>query len=167
MERSGLITRVEREAVEDFLYSEADLLDRWELDAWVALFEEDARYEVPTTDIDSSADPATSLYLIADDMRTLRGRVERLNHRNAYAESPHARTRRFITNVRIDSIEGDILFVRANFQVFRFKNAIVDTFIGRYEHGLRMSDRGFTFVRRRAVLDLEALRPLGKLSIIL
>ena len=36
--------------VEDFLYAEADLLDAWRYDDWLALFEEGARYEIPTTD---------------------------------------------------------------------------------------------------------------------
>ena len=40
-----------REQVEDFLFREAALLDDWRLDDWVALFTEDARYVVPTTDL--------------------------------------------------------------------------------------------------------------------
>ena len=162
-----MIAAMSRAAVEDFLYHEADLLDRWELDPWLELFEEDARYEVPATDLESDAEPSTTLFLIADDMRTLRGRVERLNHRNAYAESPRSRTRRFISNVRLEPASGDDVSVYANFQVLRFKNAIIDTFVGQYEHILRSGPRGITFVRRRAVLSLEALRPIGKLSIIL
>ncbi len=163
----GTVPKIERAAVEDFFYREADLLDRWELDAWLLLFEDDARYEVPATDLDASADSATTLYLIADEMRTLRGRVERLNHRNAYVESPHSRTRRFIANVRIDAIDGDLVSVRANFEIFRFKNAVTDTFIGSYEHLLRIHGEGLKFFRRRAILDMEALRPVGKVSILI
>ena len=43
--------RTLREEVEDFLYQEAELLDEWRLDEWAALFTEDARYVVPTTDL--------------------------------------------------------------------------------------------------------------------
>ena len=40
----SVVTRAE---VEDFLYHEAALLDGWQLDEWLALLTEDARYEVP------------------------------------------------------------------------------------------------------------------------
>jgi p-cumate 2,3-dioxygenase beta subunit len=39
-----------RQEVEDFLFREAELLDNWQLDEWLALFTEDARYVVPATD---------------------------------------------------------------------------------------------------------------------
>ena len=35
---------VTRSDVEDFLYAEADILDAWDYDAWLDLFEEGARY---------------------------------------------------------------------------------------------------------------------------
>ena len=37
--------------VEQLLYVEARLLDDWNLDAWLTLYTEDARYIVPTTDL--------------------------------------------------------------------------------------------------------------------
>lgn len=40
-----------REQVEAFLFEEAALLDDWRLDDWVALFTDDGRYVVPTTDL--------------------------------------------------------------------------------------------------------------------
>ncbi len=41
---------VTRPEVEDWLYAEADILDAWDYDGWLALFEPGARYEIPTTD---------------------------------------------------------------------------------------------------------------------
>ena len=49
-----------REAVEDFLYQEAALLDEWRLDEWLGLFTVDARYVVPTTDL-PEGDPKKEL----------------------------------------------------------------------------------------------------------
>src|SRR5581483_1041846 len=97
---------ISREEVEDFLYAEAALLDAWQLDEWLTLFTDDARYVVPSTDL-PNADPSTTLSLIDDDMVRLRGRVARLNSRHAYREFPWSRTRRFISNVRITAADGD------------------------------------------------------------
>jgi p-cumate 2,3-dioxygenase beta subunit len=44
---------------------------------------------------------------------------------------------------------------------------LVDTYIGRYEYTLVQRDGGLKIRERRAILDLEALRPHGKVSIIL
>jgi p-cumate 2,3-dioxygenase beta subunit len=153
--------------VERFFYWEADLLDEWQLDAWLGLFLPDATYEVPTTD-KPDGDPAANLFIIADTLPILRGRVERLKSVYAYAESPRARTRRFVSNVRVVSAAGEELIAAANFMVARIKHGATDTYIGRYEFTLRrQADGGFRFRRRRAILDLEALRPAGKISIIL
>ena len=153
--------------VERFIYWEADLLDDWRLDEWLMLFLEDATYEVPATDT-PDGNSATHLFIIADTLPVLRGRVERLKSVHAYAESPRARTRRFVSNVRLLSATGDELVAAANFMVARMKHGETDTFIGRYEYTLRrQNDGSFRFRRRRAILDLEALRPAGKISFIL
>ena len=78
-------TRTLREEVEDFLYEEAALLDDWRLDDWVALFTEDARYVVPTTDL-PDGDPQKDLVFIDDDIVRLRARVVRLKSSHANRE---------------------------------------------------------------------------------
>src|SRR5207302_8700905 len=72
-----------RLAVEEFLYEEAALLDDWDLDAWVALFTDDVRSVVPTTDL-PDGDPPRDLVLSDDDLTRLRGRVERPTGRPAH-----------------------------------------------------------------------------------
>jgi p-cumate 2,3-dioxygenase subunit beta len=156
---------LERE-MEDFLVREAALLDEWRLDDWLALFTEDARYLVPATDL-PTADPKESLAIINDDMARLRGRVERLKSRHAHREFPWSRTRRFITNVRIKKIVGEEILVNASFLVYRIRSGQVDPLIGSYVYTFRRVDGALKIADRKAVLDLEALRPHGTLSIIL
>jgi p-cumate 2,3-dioxygenase beta subunit len=156
---------LERE-VEDFLVREAALLDEWRLDDWLALFTEDARYLVPSTDT-PTADPKETLAIINDDMARLRGRVERLKSRHAHREFPWSRTRRFVTNVRIKDISGEEIHVNASFLVYRIRSGQVDPLIGSYVYALRRVDGSLKIAARKAVLDLEALRPHGTLSIIL
>ncbi len=95
----GAAARVTRGEIEDFLYHEAALLDAWRLDDWLALLTADARYLVPSNDR-PDADPANTLFTIADDIDRIRGRITRLKDKNAHAEFPRSRTRRLIGNVR-------------------------------------------------------------------
>ena len=152
--------------VESFLFEEAALLDEWRLDDWLTLFTEDAKYLVPATDT-PKADLRVTLGLISDDMTRLRARVERLKSRHAHREFPWSRTRRLITNVRITKVVREEIFVAASFLVYRIRSGNVDPLVGSYEYTLRRVDESLKIAFRKAMLDLEALRPHGTLSIIL
>ena len=160
-----MITRAE---VEDFLYREAALLDAWKLDEWLSLLTDDARYRVPSNDA-PDADPSNTLFLIADDIQRIRGRVARLKDPNAHAEFPHSRTRRLITNVRImGQGEGNEVAVEANFSIHRFRrDEQVSQFVGRYRYRLRIVDGQIRIALREAILDSLELGSLGAVSFIL
>ena len=66
----------------DFLCEEAASLDQW-----AALFTEDARYVVPTTD-PPEGDPGKDLVFVDDDITRLRARVKLLNSRHPHREYP-------------------------------------------------------------------------------
>ena len=158
---------VSRAEVEDFLYAEADLLDSWDLDGWLALLTEDATYRVPSNDAPDS-DPRTALFLIADDMSRIRARIKRLKNAHAHAEAPRSRTRRLITNVRLHGQEDGLVRVTANFVVYRFRRIqTTREYVGRYEYTLRATADGLRIKDRRAVLDSTALGELGAVSFIL
>jgi p-cumate 2,3-dioxygenase subunit beta len=153
-----------REVVEDFLYQEAALLDAWRLDEWLALFTADGRYLVPTTDL-PDGDPQKDLVFIDDDMVRLRARVERLKSRHGHREYPSSRTRRFISNIRIKAEDGGV-FVSSSFLVYRFRMGESSPYVGCYEHRLTRVDGQLKILHRKAVLDMEALREHGAVSII-
>ncbi len=160
---NGPVTRAE---VEDFLYAEAALLDAWRLDEWLKLFEEGATYEVPTTDR-PNADAQSAQFYVADEYALLTARVKRLKSRHAHAENPPSRTRRLVTNVRLE-MEGPVTIrAFAAFLIYKIRDGNVDSFVGRYEHSLVLQDGTLRFRKRRAVLELEVLRPGGRLSFIL
>jgi p-cumate 2,3-dioxygenase beta subunit len=152
--------------LETFLYEEAELLDSWCLEEWLEWFLPDGTYEVPTTDAPTGS-PSTALHFVADSMTVLRGRVNRLISSDGYAESPHARTRRFVSNVRLIEIDHDCVRLAANFMIARMKKGAQDMFIGHYDHLLKIVDGKIRFQRRRSILDLEALRPQRSISIII
>ena len=157
-----------RAEVEDFLFHEAALLDEWRLDEWLSLLTDDARYRVPSNDA-PAGDPADTLFLIADDIERIRGRVARLKDPHAHAEFPHSRTRRLVTNVRVSASlgEGDIE-VHANFAVYRMRRGGNESvYVGRYRYLLRRVNGGLRIAVREAILDSEELGRLGAVSFIL
>lgn len=156
-----------RALVEEFLIFEADLLDSWKLEEWLALFTEECSYLIPATDR-PGGDPFTDLFLVQDDRFLLEQRVDSLMTRTAWAESPHSTTRRLVTNVRATHLGEGAVEVRANFLVTRARQATVDLYPGHYEMLLEAGGpAGFRIRMRKAVLALEELRPHGRVSIIL
>jgi p-cumate 2,3-dioxygenase beta subunit len=154
-----------RVMVEEFLYQEAALLDAWRLDEWLALFTADGRYLVPTTDL-PDGDPQKDLVFIDDDMVRLRARVERLKSRHGHREYPSSRTRRFISNIRIEVEDGAVV-ATSSFLVYRFRMGESSPYVGCYEHRLKRVDGELKIHFRKAVLDQEALSEHGAVSIIL
>ena len=155
-----------RQEVEDLFYHEAALLDEWRLEEWLELLTEDARYEIPPTDV-PEGDSRNTLFIIADDAVRIRSRVKQLLGKFAWAENPHSRTRRLISNVRVLGIEGEDIMVTANFAVHRMRYESVDTYLGHYNYKLIRDGNRLRIRERRAILDNEALRPHGKISFIL
>jgi len=172
-----------RTEAEDFLFHEAALLDAWKLDEWLTLLTEDVRYLVPSNDV-QGGNPGQTLYLIADDYARVKGRVARLKDPMAHVEFPHSRTRRMLTNVRIErpspppsakgegasgkGLGGGEFNVHANFAVHRFRRGGQATqFVGRYNYRIRMVDGTPRIAVREAILDAEELGNLGAVSFIL
>ena len=154
-----------RGMVEEFLFREAALLDDWRLDEWVDLFTHDARYVVPSTDL-PEGDPGRDLVFIDDDIMRLRARAARLNSRHSHRENPRSRTRRFVSNVRVEeTVEG--LSVFSNVLVYRFRSGEGAPYVGTVEYSLRRDGDDFRIAFRRVVLDMEDLSWHGAVSIIL
>jgi p-cumate 2,3-dioxygenase beta subunit len=153
--------------VERFFVEEAALLDAWRLDEWLDLVTEDGCYLVPPLDGPDNS-PQSSIFLISDDIANLRSRVRQLKARSMWAENPPSRTRRIVSNFNILEQGSESASVTANFAVWRFQSGVTDTFVGRYVNKLVRGPDGRLRVReRKAILDIEALRPHGKLSFIL
>jgi p-cumate 2,3-dioxygenase beta subunit len=156
-----------RSEAEDFLFQEAALLDGWRLTEWADLFTDDGEYLVPSTD-QPEADATSSLYLVYDDRHRLQERAKRLLKRQAHAEYPHSRVRRIIGNVMTGEPADGIARVVCSFVVYRSRLGKNDVYPGHSEYDLVVSNKPEIRIRRKkAVLDIDALRPQGKVSIIL
>lgn len=149
-------------AVEQFLYEEADLLDRREFRAWLGLLAEDIRYRVPSVvnlGVRERSDAALDgdhLAHFDDDLSSLTMRVRRLETNMAWSEDPPPRTRRFVTNVRVAQSGGEpaALAVRSN--LFVYQNRLereVNTFAAQRDDLLRPEGDSFRIARRMVRLD--------------
>ncbi|MET0984990.1 MAG: aromatic-ring-hydroxylating dioxygenase subunit beta [Steroidobacteraceae bacterium] len=162
-------TRTSQESVERFLYEEAELIDRWKLTEWEALFTADAEYLIPPIGLADAenASHESALFVIADDREALAARVERLSGKSAFAETPRSNLRHMISNVRILSEEGDELSVAANFCVYRIRRADITQYIGQFRYRLLRSGTSFKIRRKSVLMDIDVLRGQGGIGFIL
>lgn len=111
--------------VERFLTAEAQLLDDQRYREWITLFTEDVQYRVPTRQTrtnrerDREIAGVDEMAFIDDNKFYLQGRVRRLTSGLAWSEEPPSRTRRLISNVRIDERADGALDVAVNFIIYR------------------------------------------------
>lgn len=153
--------------VEDLLFLEADLLDRWQLDEWLALYTDDAHYFVPPSDVDGdTADPDVSLFYIMDDRMRMRERVIRLGKVGAHSEWPRSKVRHLVSNTRVER-DAELIRARSSFVVWRNKDVTSDAFVGHYLHEIVEREGELKIAKKTCVLDMEALRPHARISIIL
>src|SRR3546814_19109044 len=119
-----------QQRVQSFLFHEADLLDRWQLEQWEALFADEARYLVPPTDVDGDfADPDTSLFYIFDDRPRIHERVVRLEKKGAHSEFPRSKTSHLVSNVQAAK-EGTVILATASFHLWRWTDGRTDKLLG-------------------------------------
>jgi p-cumate 2,3-dioxygenase beta subunit len=160
------LTRI---AVEDFLYQENDLLDRWDLEQWFGLFDPDGLYEIVTPGI-PEADTASAddtLLLVSDNMERLDQRVRRILKKTAHVEFPRSQTSHMLTNIIIVDDSGDEVTVRARFLTFRTKSDKTVQFFGHQIYKLIRHDGTFRIRSKRSMLDFDTLGAQGKVTIIL
>lgn len=158
---------VSRAEVEDFLFEEAALLDDWKLTEWVALFEPGATYYVPPAGAPDDADPATSLFYVADDYHRLTERVKRLLKRTAHVEFPHSRCRHMVSNVRITGGDDAAFAVTSNFATYRSKRGRIELYFGHHRYVLTLKSGVIRIRQKTSFLDSDDIAEQGKVSIII
>ncbi|MCQ6276320.1 aromatic-ring-hydroxylating dioxygenase subunit beta [Bacillus sp. V3B] len=157
---------ITRQEIEAFLYQEAELLDTWQMQEWADLFSTEGTYVIPPIG-SPDADFKTSLFLVHDDRARLEQRALRLLKKEAHVEYPHSQTLHNVSNVRIVNNTEDVVSVRCNFTAYRAKRDFLDTYVGVNEYEFVKEDGKLKIKSKKVILKLEALRPQGKVSIIL
>lgn len=137
--------------VEDFLYREADFLDRPDLDSWMQLFTEDGTYWMPAAE--DQPDPLNHISHIYDDRVMMEVRRRNFVHPRASSKDSLVRASHMIGNIRLagQTDRGD-LKVTSNFHVVLWYREEQRVYAGTYEHHLAKVDDGFAIRHKRVNL---------------
>ena len=158
---------VTRSEVEDLLFREASLLDTWQLEEWLTLFEEGASYWVPPAGSADDVEPKTTLFYVADDWFRLTERVKRLGKKTAHVEFPKSRCRHMVSNVQLLSGSDEEFFVTSNFVTYRTKAGQTETYLGHHNYTMTKKDESILIRHKMSILDTDDLNEQGKVSIII
>ena len=160
--------RIEKECTA-FLYREAELLDAWELHAWLKLLTPDIDYRIPvrTTRMKKDGDGIRKrAFILEEDMGSLTLRVKRLDSDYAWSENPRSRTRRMVANIRVSpcAAEGEtagakLWQVRSNVAVYihRGDEAQPVVLTGERQDQLQQSGATWLLHKRLVLLDTTVL----------
>jgi 3-phenylpropionate/cinnamic acid dioxygenase small subunit len=140
----------DRQAVEQFIYYEAQLMDEHRYDEWLALWTDDALYWVPTGR--DNIDPKREISLIYDDRVRLQTRIARLKSGFAHAQEPKSRMRRVVSNIVIEEADNGEIVAYSNFMLAELRRGKQDIFTGRTTHRLRPHHGGFKMVGKKVLL---------------
>ena len=150
--------------VEQFLYSEAELLDDRRMDDWFALMAPDIHYVMPLRTNRSRRERALEYSapgesaLFDEDHASLEIRIRKFRSGTNWAEEPPSRTRHLISNVRVSQGENGMPAVRSNFIVYRNRlERQTEIFAGERHDALRPAGESFLIARRRILLDQSTL----------
>ena len=157
--------------IEQFLYTEAELLDERRFSEWLTLVAEDIHYFMPARDNRLAQDvhlevrPASAGGHFDDDKRSLSIRVRKLSMEESWSEVPASRTRHMVTNVRIRPDAGPGEYgVRSSFHFYRSRHERrVEHLVGGRQDSLRRADNayGFEIARRTIYLDQSLVQTAG------
>jgi 3-phenylpropionate/cinnamic acid dioxygenase small subunit len=155
--------------IEDFFYTEADLLDEREYDRWLDLLTEDVVYWMPMRKNVSFANRAKDttaeddVAWFHDDKETLRKRVKQIQTGLHWADEPISRVAHVITNIRLTEPisaldEGARATTKCRFIVYRNRlEAETDLLVGRREDTLTRIGGQLKVARRKIILDQSVL----------
>ena len=155
------LLELERE-IEKFFYREADLLDSNRLEDWLGLLTEDISYEMPvrTTRERGQPDVSSQMAHFSEDHRSLELRVKRLGTDFGWAENPPSRTRRFISNIRVENTPNpNEVKAYSYFLLYRSRDASTqpELIAGQRQDVLRKLDGGWKLASRLIIVDQTVL----------
>lgn len=154
-----------REPVERFLFLEADCMDEFRLEEWMALWAPEALYWVPCNR--DQADPERHVSIIYDDYARIQDRVARLGSRAAHSQVPRSRMRRLISNIVIDRDRDELVEVHSNFMLAELRHGRQDLFAGKSRHLLRIEPAGGFRIAAKTVWLINNDEPIDNLTFLI
>ena len=148
--------------IADFINLEVRLLDEWRLDEWLELLHPEIHYSMP---VRLSVMPKDGTGFVegmdyyADNLESLKTRIQRLHTDMAWAEQPGSRTRHMLSNSWIEEVGGDEWLAKSNFLVTRARaDHLPDIFSGERQDVIVREDERLQFKQRTILLDQTVLK---------
>jgi len=126
-----------QQAVEQFLYRQAALLDGKEWQSYIDLFTDDGHYWMPASPDQTTGEGTPSIFY--EDKNLMTVRMRRVQHPDAWSQRPLWGTNHIVGNVMIDpsgNPAGGDLVVRSRFHMMEFRRETSRHFAGSYVHHL-------------------------------
>jgi 3-phenylpropionate/cinnamic acid dioxygenase small subunit len=159
-----------RAEIEEFLFTEADLLDERRFDEWLDLLHPDVEYQMPLRRNVHSQDASREYTTAGQDILwydegkdTLTKRVRQLQTGEHWADEPISRVSHLVTNVRL--LSGDDKSAEASCRFLMYRNRVdieSDILIGRRRDLLVREDVDLPWLLRRRLLFLDQSVLLAK-----
>lgn len=141
----------------EFLNREAELLDTWNMREWFNLVTDDIAYRVPVRITkEAGADEFSEMSThFKETKASLDMRIRRFESEYAWSENPPSRIRHFVSNVRVDEVDGNEVVVKSNLLLTRSQldNTNYDLITCERHDRLREVDGELKLARRDAYLD--------------
>lgn len=146
-------------AIEDFLYREASLLDRPDLDRWMELFTEDGSYWMPGTE--GQSDPLNHISHIYDDRVMMEIRRRNFVHPRSASKEWPVRCSHLLGNIQVQGqTDSGELVVTSNFHVIVWYREEQRIYAGTCEHHLLAEDDDYRIRHKRVdLINPEAAQP--------
>lgn len=146
----------------DFLNNEANLLDTNRYRDWFDLLAEDIDYRIPVRTTRGQSEErefSEDAFFMKEDHESMRARIDRLETDYDWSENPPSRTRRFVSNIKVDEETDTELSVRTNLLLYRTRGdkTSYDLLTCERRDTLRESADGWELAERLALLDQTVL----------
>jgi len=145
------------QALVDFVYHEARLIDEKRFEEWLDLFTEDGLYYMPLTRDQPEGRMHTSLFY--EDRLLLRVRIERLHRPSAYSQAEPSWCQHVLQAPRIETLNAELAVLRTPFTYAESQGDQQDWYAGVAWHhlthrsgGLKMQMKKIELLNRNAAL---------------
>ncbi|MCW5770935.1 MAG: aromatic-ring-hydroxylating dioxygenase subunit beta [Rhodospirillaceae bacterium] len=141
--------------VEQFLFREARLLDQERYEEWLALYDDECEYWVPSAP--EQTDRLGHVSLFYEDRVLMETRVARLRSSKAHSLVNRPRCCRLVSNVSVEPAEEGGVVVTSAFHLLEFRRESRRLFGGYYTHALVPAESGFRIRSKRVdLVDCDA-----------
>lgn len=152
-------------AVTAFLIREARLLDEWQVEEWLELWTDEARYWVPAGADD--IDPRTHVSLIYDDRTRLGERIFRLTNAGAHSQEPRSRSTHYLSGIEVDVSSAPMVYAHAAMLLVEVRGDRQEIYGGRVNYTVRLDGCGALKLVEKKIMLTRSDTPLGNLTFLL